>query len=50
MDQLEMLWEYQQADMEADRLENEIRRSPNRVKLVKSREFLVEQQNTINRK
>jgi predicted nucleic acid-binding Zn-ribbon protein len=47
MDQLEMLWEYQQADMEADRLENEIRRSPNRVKLVKSRDFLVEQQNTI---
>ena len=47
MDQLEMLWEYQQADMEADRLENEIRRSPNRVKLVKSRDFLVEQQNII---
>ncbi len=49
MDQLEMLWEYQQADMEADRLENEIRRSPNRIKLVKSRDFLMEQQNTIKR-
>lgn len=49
MDQLEMLWEYQQADMEADRLENEIRRSPNRIKLMKSRDFLVEQQNTIKR-
>ena len=49
MDQLEMLWEYQQADMEADRLENDIRRSPNRIKLVKSRDFLMEQQNTIKR-
>lgn len=49
MDQLEMLWEYQQADMEADRLENEIRRSPNRIKLVKSRDFLMEQQNIIKR-
>ncbi len=49
MDQLEMLWEYQQADMEADRMENEIRRSPNRIKLVKSRDFLMEQQNIIKR-
>ncbi len=49
MDQLEMLWEYQLADMEADRMENEIRRSPNRVKLVKSRDFLMEQQNIIKR-
>lgn len=49
MEQMEMLWLYQQEDMAADRLENEIKRSPNRVKLVKSRDFLVEQQNAIKR-
>lgn len=49
MDQLEMLWSYQQEDMACDKLENEIRRSPNRVKLVKSRDYIVEQQNTIKR-
>ena len=49
MDQLEMLWLYQQEDMEADRLENEIKRSPARLKLVKNRDYLVEQQNVIKR-
>lgn len=49
MEQLEMLWLYQQEDMKADRLENDIKRSPTRVKLIKSRDFLVEQQNTIKR-
>jgi len=49
MEQLEMLWLYQQEDMKADRLENDIKRSPTRVKLIKSRDFLVEQQNAIKR-
>lgn len=49
MEQLEMLWLYQQEDMAADRLENEIKRSPTRLKLLKSRDFLVEQQNVIKR-
>ena len=47
MEQIEMLWEFQQADMEADALENEIKRSPNRLALKKNREFLLEQQNLI---
>jgi len=47
MDQLEMLWEYQQADMAADRVENAIKRSPSRQKLVKYRDYLLEQQNVI---
>ena len=47
MDQFEMLWQYQQADTEADRFEKEIRNSPDRVKLVKSRDYLVEQQEVI---
>jgi Zn-ribbon protein, possibly nucleic acid-binding len=49
MEQLEMLWLYQQEDMACDKLENEIKRSPTRVKLVKSRDYIVEQQNTIKR-
>jgi uncharacterized protein len=44
MEQVELLWEFQQADMEADALENEIKRSPNRLALKKNRDFLVEQQ------
>ena len=44
MEQIEMLWEFQQADMEADTLENEIKRSPNRLALKKNRDFLLEQQ------
>lgn len=49
MDQLEMLWNYQQVDMEADRYEREMRGDPDRQKLLKQRDFLVEQQNTIKR-
>ena len=44
MEQIEMLWEFQQADMEADALENEIKRSPTRLALKKNRDFLMEQQ------
>lgn len=47
MEQIELLWEFQQADMEADALENEIKRSPNRLALKKNRDFLLEQQNLI---
>ncbi len=46
MDQLEMLWNYQQADMAVNRLENAIKRSPTRQKLVKYRDYLLEQQET----
>lgn len=49
MEQLEMLWLYQQEDMACDKLENEIKRSPTRVKLVKSRDYIMEQQNIIKR-
>ena len=38
MNQLERLWEYQQADVEVDNLEASIRRSPKRQKLVKLRD------------
>lgn len=42
--QLELMWQYQQEDMKADRIANEIRRSPTRQKLEKSRDFIMEQQ------
>jgi hypothetical protein len=47
MEQIEMLWDFQQADMEADALENEIKRSPNRLALKKNLDFLREQQGAI---
>ncbi len=47
MEQIEMLWQYQQADIAADRFENKMRRSPNRVKLIKIRDFILEQQEAI---
>ncbi|MEG2314888.1 MAG: hypothetical protein RSC91_01650, partial [Clostridia bacterium] len=49
MEQTELLWQFQQADMAADALENEIKRSPTRLALKKNREFLVEQQNAVKR-
>ena len=49
MDQLHLLWEYQQADVEADKMEASIKRSPTRQKLVKYRDYLMEQQNVIKR-
>ena len=49
MEQTELLWQYQQADMAAEAFEREIKRSPNRVALKKNREFLVEQQNAVKR-
>ena len=49
MEQTELLWQYQEADVAADALESEIKRSPERVALKKNREYLVEQQNTVKR-
>ncbi len=47
MEQIEMLLDFQEADMEADALETEIRRSPNRIALKKNRDFLKEQQDAV---
>ena len=47
--QLELLWNYMQYDMEADRFENAMRNAPDRLKLLKQRDFLLEQQNTVKR-
>ena len=43
MNQLEMLWNYQQADMEAERQENQMKRSPVRQRLLKYQDYLREQ-------
>lgn len=43
MSQLDLLWEYQQADMEAERQENTMKRSPTRQRLLKYQEYLREQ-------
>ncbi len=47
--QLELLWNYMQYDMEADRFENAMRNAPDRVKLLKQRDFLLDQQNNVKR-
>lgn len=44
MEKLDQLWEYMQEDMKADRINNEIKRSPVRQKLEKTRDFIMEQQ------
>jgi len=49
VDHLQLLWNYQQADIAVDRYEREMRKSPNRQKLVKYREFLLQQQETMRR-
>lgn len=49
MEQTELLWQYQQADMAADAYEAEMKRNPTRLALKKNREFLVEQQNAFKR-
>lgn len=49
MDQIRLLWEYQQADVEAGKVENAIKRSPNRQKLVKYRDYLKSQQDVMKR-
>ncbi len=47
MEQIERLLDFQEADMEADALEMEIRRSPNRIALKKNLDFLKEQQDAV---
>jgi predicted nucleic acid-binding Zn-ribbon protein len=47
--QLDTLWKFMEIDMEADRFENEMRQAPNRLKLQKQRNFLVEQQNNMKK-
>lgn len=44
MDQLAMLWAYQQEDMKAERLANEIKRNPLRQKLEQDRNLFMEKQ------
>ena len=41
---LDDLWQFMQVDMEADRFESKMRQSENRQKLLKQRNFLMEQQ------
>lgn len=49
MEQLEMLWLYQQADMEVERFERKMRQNPNRQQLIKHRDFILEQQNVVKK-
>ena len=44
MDKFEALWTFQTEDIKADAIANEIRRSPIRQKLERSRDFIVERQ------
>lgn len=44
MDKFEALWAYQTEDIKADAIANEIRRSPTRQKLEKSRDYIMERQ------
>lgn len=47
--QLDKLWQFMQSDMEADRFENGIRQSEKRQKLLKQRNFLMDQQNNMKK-
>ena len=47
--QLDLLWEFMQLDVEADKFEAYMRQAPNRQKLLKQRAFLVEQQSNMKR-
>lgn len=47
--QLDLLWKFMQVDMEADKFEAEMRQAPTRIKLLKQRDFLLEQQNNMKR-
>jgi len=48
MTQLDLLWEYQLADTEADNMAQSIRQSPKRQKLLKLRDYIREQQESLN--
>ena len=47
MNQIELIWEFQQADMETDQFESRIRRNPKRITLKRNRDFLMEQQKVV---
>jgi len=47
--QLDQLWTYTQTDMEAERFEGEMRKAPNRVRLLQLRNFILEQQNNMKK-
>jgi len=47
--QLDVLWQFMQVDMEADSFEAKMRQSTNRQKLIKQRNFLMEQQNNMKK-
>ncbi len=47
--QLEQLWQFMQVDVEADRFEAKIRQSEKRQKLLKQRNFLMDQQNNMKK-
>ena len=49
MDQLHLLWEYQKADVEVDKLEASIKRSPVRQKLLKYQDYYEEQKAAMKR-
>ena len=49
MQQYELLWQYQQVDMELDQYEREMRNNSNRKELLKHRDFLMEQQNVLKK-
>ena len=49
MEQYELLWKYQQVDMELDQYEKEMRGNSNRKELLKHRDFLLEQQNVLKK-
>ncbi|MBR0463489.1 MAG: hypothetical protein IJJ23_03795 [Clostridia bacterium] len=47
--QLDALWNFMQVDMDAERYESGMRNSPNRLKLLRQRDFLVEQQGNMKK-
>lgn len=49
MEQYELLWQYQQVDMEMEKYERDMRGSSNRKELLKHRDFLLEQQNLLKK-
>lgn len=49
MEQYELLWKYQQVDMELDQYEREMRANGNRKELLKHRDFLLEQQGVLKK-
>ena len=49
MEQYELLWDYQQADIAVDHFEREMKNNANRKELIKYRDFLLEQQGVLKK-